>query len=120
MPSHETCSAGGNHEFDDTPGDDWVNGEIMRSSRCSKCSEVCQNGMLARDGRYEYGDDAYAGCDAPSGAHVWAPTGHDFSSPDEYFEEKCGNCGRTRKEWHRHAYTTCTGPDGQEFHRHSA
>ena len=66
MLSHETCSAGGNHEFDDTHGDDWVNGKIMRSSRCSKCSEVYQNEMLARDGRYEYGDDAYDGCDAPA------------------------------------------------------
>ena len=47
-----------NHEFDDTHGDDWVNGEIMRSSCCSKCSEVYQNEMLARNGRYEYDDDA--------------------------------------------------------------
>ena len=45
--------------------------------------------------------------------------GHDYSSPDEYYQDKCNNCDGTRQEWYRHKYTMYSGPNGQEFHRES-
>ena len=120
MLSHEACSAGGNHEFAEPEGDDWFNGEIMVSHGCSKCSEVHQNEMLVRDGHYEYNDCEPDDCQKSSDGHDWHDDGHEYSSPDQYFKEKCHNCGGTRTEWYRHKYTTYNGPDGQEFHRHQA
>ena len=54
MPSHETCSAVGNHEFslEDT---DWVEWPACRLYNC-KCSEASMKEMTVSDGYWEYHD----------------------------------------------------------------
>ena len=120
MVSHEKCSAGGEHNFDDGGESDFFNSDIMRSFNCSKCNEVSQNEMLVRDSCWEYHDCKENVCDGSNDGHNWESNGHDYSSPDEYFQDKCRNCDGTRQEWYRHKYTTYNGENGQEFHRHSA
>ena len=77
------------------------------------------NEILVRDSCWEYHDCNENVCDGSNDGHNWESNGHDYSTPDEYFYDKCSNCDGTRREWYRHKYNMYSGPNGQEFHRES-
>ena len=113
MLSHETCSAGGNHEFDVSQEDESGPGEIIHVMGCGKCGDVYQNEILVQDNDYEFQDCEPDVCKESENGHDW--TGerqHDYCSPDEADMERCVHCSGWRNTVYRMNRTEYWCDDG--------
>ena len=119
LPSHQICSAGGEHLFDDINEEEIINGDIVQSETCSKCKEVTVNQILVTDGSYEYEDCDASVCKGSEKGHEWNTEFIENMSPDKYYMDECFNCNGSRIEWYRHKHTIYNGPGNKELYRWS-